>query len=374
MEGGAMKRIHILVLLLIMVGAGLLSSCQKSESGSGADTNIHISWTFSNINNNGEFYTDSNGALHFFDFTSMKEAYVCAKPNCTHNESSDCTALGMRNHPTIVDGNIWFFQEEMTFNDDRTPVPNTILYKAGLDGSGRIKVSTLEGYRLSHFDTAMVVGEDIYFVAVKPEFDLESYSKTGFTTGILFGCSLKTGKFTDYGEVFAGYSANANIGGIYNDTLYLDVSYMEEKVGLEMFDVEHFEELQKMFSRKSFKFNLEAKTLEDSDMPSPPKRIGGGYYIFMDGANTVAVDSNGKRTVYENLDSSDCSIVNGYLFTRYDERKAVELSSGKIYELNKGVCGDAAEVIYYIDGQYIMKNEHKYANVDKSDLIGDEIA
>ncbi len=373
MEDKTMKRRYILVLLMIIAGAVLLSSCQKPESGGNSDANIHISWTFSNINNNGEFYTDSNSALHFFDFTSMKEAYVCAKPNCTHNENSDCTALGMKNHPTIVNGNIWFFQEEMTFNDDRTPVPNTILYKAGLDGSGRIKVSTLEGYRFSHFDTAMVVGEDIYFVAVKPEFDLESYSETGFTTGRLFGCNLKTGKFTDYGEVFAGYSANANIGGVYNDAIYLSANYMDEKVGLEMFDVEHFEELQKMYIRKYYKFNLEAKTLEDSDMPEPPKRIGGGYYIYMDGENTIAVDSNGKKTVYENLDSSDCSIVNGYLFTRYDERKAAELSSGKIYELNIGVLGNSAEVIYYIDGQYILKNEHKYANVEGSDLIGAKI-
>ncbi len=368
-----MKRTRIIVLLMVIVGAVLLSSCQKSGSDSDADTDLHISWTFSNINNNGEFYTDSNSALHFFDFTSMKEVYVCAKPNCTHNENSDCTALGMKNHPTIVGENIWFFQDEMTFDDNRVPKPNTNLFKAGLDGSGRVKVSTLEGYRLSHFDTAMVVGEDIYFVAVKPKFDLKSYSETGFTTGRLFGCNLKTGKFTDYGEAFAGYSANANISGIYNDALYLDVSYMEEKVGLEMFDVEHFEELQKMYSRKSFKFNLEAKTLEDSDMPEPPKRIGGGYYIYMDGVNTIAIDSNGQKTVYENLDSSDCSIVNGYLFTRFDERKAVELSSGKIYELNKGVLGDTAEVIYYIDGRYILKNEHKYSNVEGPDLIGAKI-
>lgn len=372
MEGETMKRAHI-ILLMVIVGMVMLSSCRKSESGSVADTNLHISWTFSNINNNGEFYTDSNSALHFFDFTSMKEAYVCAKPNCTHNENSDCTALGMENHPTIIGGNIWFFQNEMTFDDNRVPIPNTNLYKAGLDGSGRVKVSTLEGYRLSHFDTAMVVGDDIYFVAVKPEFDLESYSETGLTAGSLFGCSLNTGKFTDYGKVFEGYYANALIAGVYKDAIYLNVSYMEEKVGLEMFDTEHFEELQKMYSRKYFKFNLGTKTLDDSDMSEPSKRIGGGYYIYMEGVNTIAIDSNGKSTVYENLDSSDCSIVNGYLFTRFGERKAVKLSSGKIYELNKGVCSDTAEVIYYIDGRYILKNEHKYVSVDESELIGAEI-
>ena len=360
-----MKRI-LPVLLTITL---LLCACQKQESSA----DIHLSWTFSNINMNGEFYTDSNRALHFFDFTSMKEAYVCSKPNCTHYEGSDCTALGMVNHPTIIGDSICFFQEEMTFDSDRKPLSNTSLYKANIDGSGRRKISTLEGFRFSHYDMAVVVGEDIYFTAVKADFDLESYSETGLTTGIFIGCNLKTGEFTDYGEIFKGYSANAHIDGVYKNAIYLSVSYMDEKVGIEMFDAEHFEELQKMYSRKYLKFDLETKTVKESDMPEMPKHICEGYYVYMEGMDTIAIDSTGKKTVYENLDSSDSSIVNGYLFTRFGERKAAELFSGKVFELNKSVIDEASEVIYYLDGRYILRGGNKYDSVGESELIGAEI-
>lgn len=365
-----MKRI-LPVLLTITL---LLCACQKQESSA----DIHLSWTFSNINMNGEFYTDSNGALHYFDFTSMKEAYVCSKPNCTHyasfTESSDCAALGMVNHPTIIGDSIWFFQVEMTFDNNRKPLSNTSLYKANLDGSGRIKVSTLEGYKFSHYDMAMVVGDDVYFTAIQAEFDLESYSETGFTTGTFFGCNLKTGKFIDYGKVFEGYYANALIDGVYKNAIYLSVSYMDEKVGLEMFDAEHFEELQKTYSRKYLKFDLETKTLEESDIPEPPKHIGEEYYVYMENADTIAIDSNGKKTVFKNLDCSDSSIVNGYLFTRFGERKAAELSMGKVYELNKNVLDESAEIIYYLDGRYITRSGNYYAGIGESELIGAEIA
>lgn len=365
-----MKRIFPLLLTITL----LLCACQKQKSSA----DVHFSWTFSNINMNGEFYTDNSGALHFFDFTSMKEAYVCSKPNCTHQESfaeknTDCTALGMTNHPTIIGNSIWFFQEEVTYDDDRKPTTNTVLYKANLDGSGRKKVSELKGYKFSHYDRAIVIGNDIYFAAIKAEFDLESYSETGLTAGNFFGCKLETGEFSDYGKIYEGYSANALIDGVFKDAIYLSISYMNEKVGLEMFDAEHFEELQKMYSRKYLKFDLETKTLEESDMPELPKRIGESYYVYMEGMNTNVIDSNGKKTIYENLDSSDSSIVNGYLFTRFGERKAANLSSGKTFELNKSVLDETSEVIYYLDGRYILRDGNKYAGVDESELIGAEI-
>lgn len=376
-----MKRRHTTTTILFtaVIAAILLCfcSCQKSESPTG-DTSIHISWTFSNINRNGEFYTDSNSALHFFDFTSMKEAYVCAKPNCTHSDLSECTAIGMANHPTISGDNIFFFQEELGFNDDRTPSTKMNLYKANLDGSGRIKLSTLEDYRFSHYDRAIVVGNNIYFAAVKLEFDLESYNETGFTTGRIFGCNLETGKFTDYGEVFGGYSANAHIDGFYNGGIYLSTSYLEEKVGYEMFDLEHFEELQSMYKRGYFRLDLNTNTLAESDMPHSADRsyfshIGGGFYIYMEGDDTIIIDSQGKKTTVKELDSTDCSVVNGFLFTRNGDRVSLELSSGKLFDVNDSVLKKGSEVIYYLDGSYILKSDKGYTKVSKEDLIGDGI-
>ena len=343
-----MKKLLTIILSVLLL---LLTSCGGEEKetavkeyAEGYETaRRNNSW--SNLNLNGMFYFVDRAdfmspQLWFFDFDSMKSAILCARPNCPHDDPDVCTAfevLGWICHPTIVENNLYFFRYRSEWDKDEKLHNYQDIYKAELDGSSRVKIDTLED--VDYIQDLVMKGSVAYFTTIEEEEEPHTGVATG--NGETYICSYdfinkeyNKWKLTDY-------PALPSILGEYNGGLYI-------------------RDYNSIFLR----FDLETGEITDWDMPLSsineydaykPMFASGGYYGYMDGDNAVIIDSEGNEMVFENYDLQDninAIPVNGYYFN--SDGTAIDLSTGEILELNKGVIPKYSFVLCYHDGSYII--------------------
>ena len=356
-----MKKIFALVLAALL----LLTACDgdmkaDKEHFSGYET-AYRSPRRTSRTLNGIFYDDENEdpngltarRVWFFDFDSMQSVILCMRPNCPHTDPETCTAFGIdlwSGYPQIINNKLYFFSENREWGENGEVLVSTDVYRAAPDGSSRVKVDTIDNLVIRDLVTK---GSTAYFIAAEVEYEDYTGVSTGYTKVYICSYDYEKEKFTNLGELAEGYDAGASVFGEYRGGLYIKGYYAAERGG----DWTDFR----------LRLDIETSEISDWDMPlsSPdengktkPMFASGGFYGYMDGGNAVIVDSEGNEMVFENYELPDNIAVlpvNGYFFNT--DGTAIDLSTGEILELNKGVIPKYNYVLCYHDGSYIIYSE-----------------
>ncbi len=370
-------------ILAVLLAVLMLTSCGSritTETLDGYEESSAV-YVFSNLYNNGEFYEDGE-KLAYIDFTTMAYTYICSKPNCLHNNSDECTAYGIVNHPVAVNGGLYYFLQETITNSDGLPQNNLVAYSASIDGSNRRKVTTAENIELYHSEKALLVGTSLYFVGTESEFDAVNFITTGNETFYLYRFDYSTESFYCMGELGSGYDGGATIYGEYNGKIYLTENALDEPWDekWEDFDymTEHWDEFTALYENHYYCYDIASESFVDWDMPGSDDSydnfvVDSDYFITISGTTVTVFDSKGNESIYENftpLGMSTYSVVNDMLFSGGTDRECINLKTGKRYN----VSDYDGWVVWYLDGSYIIRQDDGYIKVAESELIGEEIA
>ncbi len=382
-----MKRlltIFLSVLLILLI----LSSCgdkgdkaespetkntgDSADSGDSNNNNDRIIGIDENLCKNGELYMDNKGRLNFCDFTSLKSAILCSRPNCLHSDPQSCSAYGLGNKAVMYGDHIFGMKSEMIYYDGE-PVFSTDIIRAEIDGTGRSVVKTIKD-RTPKGINVLLSGDTLYFCMSKEE--LKDYSSTGYSEDYFCSYNFETKEYTEIAKVCDGYSAGITIIGMFNGRIYYIANYAEEKIPWEKFADPEFD-LQSCMTFLSFTYSPETGEVKPF----------GGYPIYASSDILIlsGYDSEAKTLVRRDGAEEDISfikdfdgVVNGYLFSRTNS-VALEISSGRRFSL---LVDKSCKVKDYLDGEYIIKKNimdgldiigREYIRLSAEELIGDEI-
>lgn len=357
-----MKKIKLLAVLLLAA----ISACAKNNDLP-SENNTRIVWGYENANSDGELYTDSSDRLNFIDFQTMQSALLCSKPNCSHNNENKCSSFGMRNHPVLYGGKLYFFDVQTNFESDEV-IDTTTVYKADTDGTNRAAVCEIKGLALETYDRMLMVGDKAYFPMVKYGWD-EAYAGTsGYNEIWLCGYDFSANTFERIEKLHEGWASGSWIYGLFDGRVIFSYSYSEEKVP---FDID-VSEIAKRFISVYKSYNIESKTVEDLELPEP-LQVSGGYYVYEKDGGTAVICENKEEILLPDFPADTNGtycIVNGKLFHCFKQLCA-DLTNGKMYALSS-----SDDLVAYSDGSYILKKyneeaqKYEYTKIAESDYIG----
>ena len=342
--------------VLAVIIAALMLCCGCSHETVDDSELARISFTFLNLNLNGELYEVYDNmwtALYFIDFDTMASSAICSRPNCPHNDPEVCSAIGMDNHPTIVGDKLYYFEEEMVWTKDHKIAQNTIVYSADLDGSNRKKIYTIENLSISYGQYIAIKGSIVYFAGTEYGVKEDNSGNSGYNKHYMCSYDLLSKEFNNYGLICEGYSSGAAVLGEYDGGLYIGSSYTEEKFEFDIFDDEQEKLLMESYIDVLWRLDLETSELTLSELPAPDF-IGGGFYGYNEDGKAVVLDAKGKSRTYDGFDLSGSlgyPLINGMVFNPY-KRVALDLHSGKVLQISDAVPS-RSDIIAYRGGSYI---------------------
>lgn len=387
------------ILFTALIFATVFTGCENATTSA-----VHSDYFIMDYNdcfqyNNGELYIDARNRLHFADFSSVTDVVICPKPNCRHIDET-CSAFGMDNHPVIVADSIYYFEDNTYYEGDK-PTSSLNVYKAALDGTGRVKIGTTDGVTMhSSFDSAFGNGV-LYFYGMNEHPDGKPF---GVRQTYLCGYDFR-GKELVVNELLCeGYSDGIYFCGELGGELYFILSYQSEKADWWDEDTDgarehNVAELRRVSIYEYKKLNLETLELTDWELPakivsahekreSDPNasilpiyaQIKEDAIIYSDCVDTLIVNPSGKEIYIENYNGNDKAVVNGYIFDDLStgECRARRLSNGK--EVSVTITKDnvnAGYVAGYLNSKYIIRyfdfdlQQTLYYAVDGDELITD---
>ncbi len=359
-----MKKAIIAVILALI----LLCSCGTQSADVGESDIGRVISTFTNVGEGGELYADGRGRLHFCDFATMADVYICPSPNCPHTDSKSCSSFGLDCCPILYGGNIYFFEKSIEHTGSGVEC-TARLYKANTDGTGRIKVAEISGLSVEDYSRILLFDGKIYFCPQKIEFTDEGNS-TSHGSVYLYSYDFADNKLTELAKLAEGYSCNTWIFGEFGGDIYLSYSYAENEYDYTtLFD----ENAESPFTMKVVKYNLESGNIEELDYTID--YISGGYlFTSTDTESMIMHCPDGSKVTVPYF--KDVSVLNGYVFDRIS-LSAYEISTGKSFKLKTN--DKMAYPIGFLDGEYILRKykedgERVYSKVAQVDIIGDEIS
>ena len=308
-----MRRGHTVkaILCALLICGALFSGCDKSgENVYGSKVVCY----YDNFFNDGELYCDSPYArLNFFDFNSMQNAIVCPQPNCPHTDQGSCSSFGMMNHPMIYGDRLYYFTTDI-----------------GYDKNGIVETTG---------------------------------KSTQMKKYILYSYSFKENKFERLCDINDGNSSNVYIYGEYMGDIYMAFSYLEKEVTMEEF---MDEENPVEFSYIGYRYNIAENSLYEYD--GTVIGIYDGWLITLEDENSVFRSENGDTVTLPGQFRG--RVVNGYAFDM-SEKVAVELKTSRKYCLN--LDDPYSEVIYFLNGDYILRGAGDSGNSGYIKIPGDEL-
>ncbi len=362
-----MKKYHHLNLRTIAAwGLAVLciGSCLTGCGDKKANTlnSEHIVSNFTNICNNGELYTDTEGRLNFCDFESMKSSVLCPNPNCTHSSPDTCSSFGMSNHPIIFDSSLYFFDTEI-IQEDKDFKYHSKVYKANADGTNRSVIAEVDDLNIPEYARMLVYNDIAYFPAEKVEFD-EYGATTGYTTTYLYALDLSSGKLTNRAEICSGYHGGAWVYGSFDNKVYLNCSASEEQ--LDYTDIEALQSIEHQY----LCYDIAEEKLIQSELPIPTLVQNGNYIYVSDNSMIVKREGQTDKPI-ENFTYNEINLVNNKLFSAWNGVVA-DIDSGKVYQLKETDW----ETVAFVNNKYILKKGddigNQYKEVGEDELIGDE--
>ncbi len=365
-------------LWIILAFALFLSGCGNSAKSSAVPSEYFvIDYNDRFQYENGELYVDTSQRLHFADFSSVTDAVICPKPNCPHTDES-CSALGMDNHPVIVEGSIYWFEDNTRYEGDR-PISGLNVYKAAIDGTGRVKTDTVDGVTLLSGAGSAFGSGVLYFGGINEHPEGKPF---GVRELYLCGYDFAGKRLTVKELLCVGYSADVTFCGELGGELYFILNYQEENADWWDEDTDEARkhngaELRRVSIAEYKKLDLETLEITDWELPekivsahkkreSDPNasvlpiyvQIKEGAMICSDCVDTLIVNPSGREIFIKDYNGNDKAVANGYIFDDLStgECSARRLSDGK--EVTVNVAEENVRVGYvakYLDGKYIIR-------------------
>ncbi|MCD7823713.1 MAG: hypothetical protein LUG86_06855 [Oscillospiraceae bacterium] len=358
-----MKRLFVLVLVFVIMLCGCKSSSIDEYPVS------HMVSLETNIYNDGEFYYDSYTRLNYCDFTAMQSAIVCPYPNCTHADSSTCSSYGLSCYPTVFDGKMYYFSDDIKYTNG-TYAETIIAYRCDIDGTNRIALETFSGWEIADYNPALVVGSRIYMTAKQTTFN--DYGTTEDYVGVsLISYDFETGKFSEIVKIGEGYNAGASIKGKANGIVYIGYSYYDHELAAEELGALYNDYIFPESVAEYYKFDLSTGELAEND--EAVWKVVDGYLIVYNDDLTEAIIRTPSREEYDIGNKVALQVCNGYAFHLY-YGLIVDLETGIYYE-SRLPLETGYNVEYYLDGAYILKDSlnNEFIKLEASELIGEEI-
>lgn len=349
-----MKKLIKIFLVMICI---CLTGC-NTESKISLSSNIKFITSGTNYYKNGCIY--GNETTMFLDFDTMEKAPLCAKPNCTH-DNSECIAKTVGDTPVFYNDYIYYFKSNggavIETTDDREFYIDSKLYKANLETSEtEIVCEFHDGVPVLKWAGYVLQDNELYFTIddcnpIKDEYGGYTWGSSG---GYHFLCSinLDTGEYTNYGSIYDGdkqyegaaYSSGANITGIYKDKMYIRYSFIKDNTALQSGNAD----IDSLYEDINFEFDFKSKTWKESELP---------FSWFMNNETYSYYDNNNKEMhiIYKDNDTS---------FSCNDSRTNLKEFNGKLFIL--GVTSEDEKKFYDLNDM----SEHSMGEYKKYDIMG----
>jgi hypothetical protein len=352
-------------LCTILLIAVILTACGGNDGTPTGKTpeNIYVSHRSYSFIDDGMFFKDPNlgsRRLMFLDFNSMNSVPVCPKPNCPHTDESACSAIGMSDYGTPFFHNdklLYFIGGQNMAADGKTTGYYRIM-TADTDGSNRRQLYEISGIR---FNTeAYVIADDVlYFVGndmIYEEVGPGHIRNVNFDKHYLYEFNLKTHRMKETVIWEEGYNTRVNISGVFDDDIYIRVSYMDYKLdesGLTQTEI--YEIHMRDTINLSKRLDLSTGEIHDSDLPhgivTQDRYI---WFEFEEDDNLVAYmqTRDGKKT---KLDGFEALSINPLFF---GDNKFLSLYLGLGWDFTQNKLLELSE-------KYTIESETYYGVVHK---------
>lgn len=214
---------------------------------------------------------------------------------------------------------------------------------------------------------------ELYFTATDMGAHEDEYGNiiTSNVGGKQFLCSinLETGAYINYGSIYDGdeqyddasRSHYASIKGAYDGKIYLMYSFLKETIPEDMITPEY-----DGYVWLSFEFDLETKTLTESELPSPVYADFNSYVGYdCQAQKLVVIDGENRHEIKCDTKIYTASVINGRLFVM-NEQKWYDLSD--LSEHSMGEYGEYVVIAYY-NNCYILVNGSKTVKLTEEELL-----
>ncbi len=362
-------RIIVLIILSMLVFTSCNVAIQEQE---------YQIFDYNNLRNfyynNGELFSDGN-RLHYIDFTTMSETYICPNPNCPHNDSEICSSFGMSNHAIIIDGRIYYFEDNPHYSKSGELVKEVLVYSANIDGTGRIKEGSFEGQTILN-GFYSIYGDGKMFFAYQEKLD------NGKTSLYIRSYDYIKNEITQYGPVMVEYSADVKFCGEKDGEIYIMLFYNTELIVWNadtQIDVTYLESISQT---DHVKLNLETGEFSNWEIPKAIAiannmdvyaLVKDDFFVYSDSKDTLVVSSEGEEFFFDGYDACNISIHNGILFPYLNsgENMGIDLEKGELIALTLNDENISwAYVCALHDGRYILRyidleaNQQLYKKAD----------
>jgi hypothetical protein len=358
------------------------TACSSNKSAT-EQAEVQFIQSGSIINGNTLIYSTTNDGgysiSYYLDLDTMETAPFCSMPNCSHN-SRNCMAIQLGDTPVLYNGYGYFLEYEA--GNEETPDGIEFYIKSNLK---RISLTTSELETVCEFTDVMprtgtyvLDNNELYFIGC--DGDPYGDSTTGYSWSDVGGrdyiCSvnLDTGAYQNYGEVCyvedeypsAENTATAYINGYYNGKVYIGYSFAKSYSS----ELVYSGNLE--WTLYNFTFDLDTKTIEESELPYGAVMDEDTYVYCEDDSHFTVID--GDQTYHFEGEASDFGLFlfNGKVFGLFDW---YDLSDQSVHNLGKYayIYTDEIEVdrecIAYYDGYYIFRT---YGRQDVFEKVSEE--
>ncbi|MCD7771188.1 MAG: hypothetical protein LUH23_03780 [Oscillospiraceae bacterium] len=359
-----MRKLFLLFLAVLLA----CSLCSCGSISPDERTDSHMVSNETNIYNDGEFYYDSYSRLNYFDFTTMQSAVVCPYPNCTHADSSTCSSYGLSCYPSVFDGKMYYFSDDIKYTNG-TYAETITVCRCDIDGTNRIAIETFTDWEIADYNPALVVGNTIYMTAKQTTFN--DYGSTeDYVSVSLISYDFETNKFSEIVKIGEGYSAGASIKGEADGTIYISYSYYDHELTDEEIDALYTDHIFPESILEYYRFDL--STGEFAENEEAVWKAVDGYLVIYNDNLTEAIIRTPNGEEYDIGNKVALQVCNDYAFHLY-YGLLIDLETGVHYE-SKLPLETGYNVEYYLDGSYILRDSlnNEFIKLEASELIGKE--
>ncbi|MGN0621608.1 MAG: hypothetical protein ACI4I9_07055 [Porcipelethomonas sp.] len=346
----------------------------KEENSSSADDHIYISCLYNTYKTG--FITGTETQM-YLDFESMEKTVLCAKPNCTH-QSLDCTARIIGETPIIFNDYIYFFDKKSGVNetaDGREFYIDTKLKRISLTTSEIEEAAKFTDCSPNEGGGCVISGNMLYFCGddlnpIADDFGNICSSNAG-GKHFICGIDLKTGEYTNYGSIYDGdkqfeeaaNSSTSKIIGCYNSKIYIEYSFMKEKISNEEIESK---DPREYFTVLNFEFDTASHTLSESSLP-PPSYMDSDTYAYSNyPENSSTVIDKGETYTIDGVDVGLFGRVFNCKLFMYDSW--YDIADGSEHSLGKY---ENWEVLTVYDDCYVLisENRNDFVKLTEEELL-----
>lgn len=365
----------VLISLITILAFLQLFSCKKKDNTlpTNSENMIYIDTLKNNYKEGRIIIANSSSQVMYLDYNTMKKTFVCAKPNCSHN-NSECVAKIIGKTPLLVEDGIYFFRYKNGINElkngEREHYINSKLCHMSFNSSEVTELTEFTDCAPRDYDGILLYNNKMYFIGddLNPVSDDYGNIRTSNVGGNHFLCSidLSTNKYTNYGSVYdksllnetAKNDNSAIMKGIYDSKIYIAYSYCDDYDNLG-------EDGMPLVKNIMLEFDPETEELKQVDLPKPLNYLTGDSYIYYDNQKEKTVIlTKDKKIECDVKFERFVSFFNNKLF---GDNIWYDITDGSIHNFDSDYLD--YWVIDYYDGYYIMGVGEITKKVSEEELL-----